>query len=114
METDINIKKEWVYVVVQDPETPSEELMGFNMPYYKADNVDDVKTPDKATQSFIPAFETKEEAQQCFLLMPKDLMKRKYEIQAIIKDDLLYHAKTNGYKVFMMDEKSHLKREVAF
>ncbi|MBF0377994.1 MAG: hypothetical protein HQK72_10995 [Desulfamplus sp.] len=111
METDI--KKEWVYVVVQDPETPSEELMGFNMPY-KADNVDDVKTPDKATQSFIPAFETKEEAQQCFLLMPKDLMIRKYEIQAIIKDDLIYHAKTNGYKIFMMDENSHIKKEIAF
>lgn len=103
METDINIKKEWVYVVVQDPETPSEELMGFMLP-----------SSNGIQQPFIPAFETKEEAQQCFLLMPKDLMRKKYEIQAIIKDDLLYHAKTNGYKVFMMDEKSHLKTEVAF
>ncbi|MBF0573020.1 MAG: hypothetical protein HQK69_04590 [Desulfamplus sp.] len=104
MGTDIDIKKEWVYVVVQDPETASEELMGFVL----SSNSNGIQQP------FIPAFETKEEAQQCFLLMPKDLMKKKYEIQAIIKDDLLYHAKTNGYKVFMMDEKSHLKKEITF
>ncbi|MBF0303384.1 MAG: DUF3110 domain-containing protein [Desulfamplus sp.] len=100
MEPDIIIKKQWVYVVVQDPETSSEQLMGFS-------------SDDKSvSEPFIPAFETKEEAQQCFLLMPKDLMKRKYEIQAIIKDDLIIYAKTNGYKVVMIDENSHVKNEL--
>ncbi|MBF0211376.1 MAG: hypothetical protein HQK68_10875, partial [Desulfamplus sp.] len=99
MDIDIAIKKEWFYVVVQDPETPSEELMGFAL---------DGETSDL----FIPAFETKEDAQQCFLLMPKDLMKRKYEIQAIIKEDLINHSKSNGYKVFLMDAKSVVKNEL--
>ncbi|MBF0235108.1 MAG: hypothetical protein HQK62_04710 [Desulfamplus sp.] len=97
----IDIKKEWVYVVVQDPETSSEELMGFTPP---SDH--EVKEP------FIPVFETKEEAQQCFLIMPKNLMKNKYEIQAIIKDDLIKHAKDNGHRVFIMDEKSSIKKEI--
>ena len=120
MNTDINIKKQWVYVVVQNPETSSEELMGFTLP----SNPDDVKNNSDAVlknthdvnsdinKPFIPAFETKEEAQQCFLAMPKDLMKRKYEIQAIIKEDLINHAKENGYKIFLMDQKSNIKEEL--
>ncbi len=98
MDIDITIKKQWVYVVVQDPGTEAEELMGFSS--------------DSIIKPFIPIFETKEEAQQCFLLMPKDLIKRKYEIQAIIKDDLINYAKTNGYKVFMMDANSLVKNEI--
>ena len=98
MEIDTNIKKQWIYVVVQDPGTSSEELMGF-----ESGNI---------PEPFIPAFETKEEAQQCFLIMPKDLMKRKYEIQAIIREDLVNKAKENGYKIFLMDEKSTIKKEL--
>lgn len=120
MNIDISIKKQWVYVVVQDPETSSEELMGFTLPSNPDDvksNADDVlknthNVNSNINKPFIPAFETKEEAQQCFLLMPKDLMKKKYEIQAIIRDDLISHAKANGYKVFMMDEKSSIKNEI--
>lgn len=95
---DINIKKQWLYVVVQDPGTSSEELMGFSS--------ETIESP------FVPAFETKEEAQQCFLIMPKDLMKKKYEVQAIIKDDLISHAIEKGYKIFLMDEKSSIKKEL--
>ncbi|MBF0468225.1 MAG: hypothetical protein HQK61_04980 [Desulfamplus sp.] len=98
---DTDIKEQWVYVVVQDPETSSEELMGFAPP-----SGHEVKEP------FIPAFETKEEAQQCFLIMPKDLMTKKYEIQAMIKEDLISQAKERGYKIFLMDEKSSIKKEI--
>ncbi|MBF0202788.1 MAG: hypothetical protein HQK67_00435 [Desulfamplus sp.] len=98
MNIDSDIKKEWVYVVVQDPETSSEELMGF--------------ASQAIEKPFIPAFETREEAQQCFLIMPKDLMRKKYEIQAIIRDDLINKAQENGYKVFLMDEKSIIKNEL--
>ncbi|SLM29053.1 conserved hypothetical protein [Desulfamplus magnetovallimortis] len=92
------IKDQWLYVVIQDPGTSSEELMGFA--------TDSIPTP------FIPAFETKEEAQQCFLLMPKDLMNKKYEVQAIIKEDLIEHAKSNGHKVYLIDHKSSIKNEI--
>lgn len=98
METDITIKKQWIYVVVQDPGTSSEELMGFASQAIDA--------------PFIPAFESKEEAQQCFLIMPKDLLKKKYEIQAIIREDLIDQAKAGGYKIFLMDEKSAIKKEL--
>lgn len=98
METDINIREQWFYVVVQDPGSSSEELMGF--------------VSQGGDTPFIPAFETKEEAQQCFLIMPKDLMKKKYEIQAIIKDDLIDQADKSGYKIFLMDEKSAIKKEL--
>ena len=77
---------------------PSEELMGFE--------TDAIPTP------FIPAFKSKEEAQQCFLMMPKDVMNKKYEVQAIIKDDLLKQAEANGCKLFLMDEKGSIKEEL--
>ena len=109
MNIDTAIKQQWVYVVVQDPETSFEELMGFALP---SDAAGDLETDHDANKAFIPAFETKEEAQQCFLLMPKDLMKKKYEVQAIIKDDLITKANENGYKVFLMDEKSSIKKEL--
>lgn len=89
---------QWYYVVVQNPETPNEELMGFEL--------------EEIPEPFIPAFETKEEAQQCFLVMPKDVMHKKYEVQAIIEEDLLAQAKQNGYKIMLMDDKSTIKKQL--
>jgi len=87
-----DLKKEsWYYVVVQNPETPQEQFLGYRD-----------KTLDAV---FIPAFKTKEIAQQCFLLMPKDVMNEKYEVQAIIREDLIDQARKNGYEVFLMDDK---------
>ena len=91
-------ESQWYYVVIQNPGMPSEELMGFE--------TDAIPAP------FIPAFKSKEEAQQCFLMMPKDVMNKKYEVQAIIKDDLLKQAEANGCKLFLMDEKGSIKEEL--
>ena len=99
MNTPTQTDDKWFYVVIQDPGTSSEELMGF-------------QTDSTPPLNFIPAFESKEEAQQCFLIMPKSVMERKYEIQAIIKDDLLGQAATSGYSVFLMDDKSTIKKEL--
>jgi hypothetical protein len=99
METNVQpdkaVKDQWVYIVVQNPGTGSEQFMGF-------------KAPDSG-EEFIPAFTNKEEAQECFLIMPKDIMNNKYEIQAILKDDLAVTARENGVDVFLMDEKSCVK-----
>lgn len=99
METNIkpdkNAKDHWVYIIVQNPGTNSEQFMGF-------------KT-DEIKKEFIPAFESREEAQQCFLIMPKDVMNNKYEIQAIHREDLVITARDNGFDVFLMDEKSSVK-----
>ncbi len=91
-------KSEWFFCIVQNPETAQEQLMGF--------------TEEKTEIEFIPVFKTKEEAQQCFLLMPKDIMKMKYEVQAIIKEDLFIETKKTSHKIFLMNHKGQIEKEL--
>ena len=91
-------KSEWLYCIVQDPETNQEQLMGFK--------------DDETNTDFIPIFKTKEEAQQCFLLMPKDIMNHKYDVQAMIREDIVSQAKKTGYKIFLMNEKGLINQEL--
>ncbi len=98
VQPDDTVKDQWVFIVVQNPGTGSEQFMGF-------------KTPENKGE-FIPAFATRPEAEQCFLLMPKDIMNNKYEIQAIHRDDLISTARDNGFDVFLMDEKSCIKKKL--
>jgi len=92
---DPQAKKHWIYIVVKDPDSPGSEFMAYENP--------------ETSQPFIPAFETKEEAQQCFLIMPKEIMKYKYEVQAILKEDLLAEARRNDYHVYILDDRSKIK-----
>lgn len=93
------INNTWYYVVIQNPGTSGEQLVGYT---------------DKETKAtFIPAFQTKETAQQCFLLMPKDIMNEKYEVQAIIEEDLLEEARKNEYEVFLMDDKGSVLGKIS-
>jgi len=92
-------KNTWYYVIVQNPGISNEQFVGYT---------------DKETKaSFIPAFKTKEIAQQCFLIMPKDIINNKYEIQAIIKEDLINQAKKNDYEVFLLDHKGSILEKVS-
>ncbi len=91
-------KSEWFFCIVQDPGTSLEQLMGFKETKTKID--------------FIPAFNTKEEAQSCFLLMPKDVINLKYEVQAIIKEDIFFQTKQTDHKVFLMDDKGQIIKEL--
>ena len=91
-------KTEWFFCIVQDPETNQEQLMGFK--------------DDETNTDFIPIFKTKEEAQQCFLLMPKDIMNHKYDVQAIIREDVVSQAKKTGHKIFLMNEKGLINQEL--
>ncbi len=88
----------WFYIVVQNPGTNNEEYMGF--------------MHDETKKTFIPAFATKEEAQQCFLLMPKDIMHIKYEVQAVIQDDLISIASSSGFHIYLMDDKGRIKQKL--
>ncbi len=93
------IKNIWYYIVVQNPETSNEQFVGF--------------TGKERIVPFIPAFKSKEIAQQCFLIMPKDIMNNKYEIQAIIKEDLIDHAQKNDYEVFLLDDKGSILEKLS-
>ncbi len=81
----------WYYIIIQDPNTQTEQFVGFS----------DGKTNEK----FLPAFKTKEQARACFALMPKDLFNGKYDTQAVIEEDLLAVANEYGHKVYLLDEK---------
>lgn len=93
------IKDVWYYIIVQNPEAAGEEFVGY--------------TDQKTGATFIPAFKTKEIAQQCFLIMPKDIMNHKYEAQAIIQEDLMTLAQKNGYDVFLMDDKGRVLEKIS-
>ena len=88
----------WYYVIVQNPETPHSEILGY--------------TDEKTEITFIPAFQSKEIAQQCFMIMPKDIMKEKYEAQAIIAEDLAAHAGKTGHEVFLLDDRGKVLEKI--
>jgi hypothetical protein len=93
------MKDNWLYVIIQDPGTAREQLLGY--------------ADQNSGDSFVPAFRSKEEAQQCFLIMPKDIMNNKYEIQAIIKEDLLAHTLQEQHRVFLLDDKGQIIEKLA-
>ncbi len=53
--------------------------------------------------SFIPAFKSKEAAQQAMFHMHLE-KKRQYEIQAMICEDLMRYAADGGFVIFVLDE----------
>lgn len=79
--------KGWVYVVVCDPEN-SASFLGL---HNKEKDVD-----------FIPAFETKDAANDCFLSLPREKGK-KYEVQAVLLEELYADAAKNGFIVAIVD-----------
>lgn len=78
----------WVYVFVCDP-GKDESFFGL---YNAERNV-----------HFIPAFRTKDEANDCFLNLPREKGK-KYELQAIHVDELNEAAAKHNYAVAMIDQ----------
>ena len=87
---DNTVTDNWYYVIVQNPGTSSEEILGF---------MDD--TTDK---KFLPAFKTKQDAESCFQMLPKDLFNQAYDIHAVIEEDILATAEKGGHQVFLLDE----------
>ncbi len=81
----------WYHIIIQNPGTDTEQFVGFRDP--------------ETDEKFLPAFKTKDEAQACFAMMPKDLFNGAYDTQNVIEDDLLDIADKNGHQVFLLDEK---------
>jgi hypothetical protein len=82
----------WVYVIVSDP-GKNEHFLGL---IDKEKNI-----------NFIPAFPSKDAANDCFLTLPKEKGK-KYEVQAIHIDELTEDATKNGFIVAMVDNDGNI------
>ncbi len=95
---DANITDTWYYVIVQNPGTSSEEVVGF--------------LDDNTRKKFLPAFKTQQDAKKCFQMLPKDLFKETYEIHAVIEDDVLATAEKGGHQVFLLDEAGQILKPV--
>jgi len=78
----------WLYVAVQKSGV-NEQIVG------QTDTENDV--------SYIPAFLSKESAQQAMFHLHLE-KKKKYEVQAIIYEDLASHAAEGGFVIFVLDD----------
>jgi hypothetical protein len=82
----------WVYVLVQNP-GGDEQIVG------QQDTKDDI--------AFIPMFLDKDSAIQGVVHMVKERDKR-FEVQAIIYEDLASYAAKGGFILFVIDEKGQI------
>lgn len=87
----------WVYVFVCDPGKKESYLGLYN--------------EEKEVQ-FIPAFQSREEANDCFLEIPRE-RGRKYELQAVHIEELIENAEKNDFEVALVDSKGQVVKEMA-
>ncbi|GAB6906584.1 conserved hypothetical protein [Desulfosarcina cetonica] len=78
----------WLYVVIQKVGR-EDQIVG--------------QTDAESKIAFIPAFYNKETAQQAMLHLHLE-RKHKYELQAMIYEDLARHAIDGGFVIFVLDE----------
>ena len=88
---------QWVWVAVENPEGQAQ-LLG--------------QMDEENRIAFIPTFLEKDAAQSCFLKLTRK-KGTKYEIQAIIYEDLVRYAGENGMLIFIMDDEGKLLERVA-
>jgi hypothetical protein len=86
----------WIWVIVQDPGV-NEQYLG--------------QLDEEKGELFIPAFQQKEDAQQCLIQMATDKGK-KYEVQAICFDELAKDAEKNGFMIFILNEKGEISQKI--
>lgn len=93
-----NTEEKWYYTIVQNPGTAREAFVGYD------DNETKVR--------FIPVFKDKKSAEKCFTLMPKDVFKEEYEVQAVIEDDILAAAETTRHKIYLLSERGKILNQL--
>ena len=87
----------WVYVLVKDPGA-DEQLVG------QHDPENDI--------SFIPAFRNKEAGMQGIIHMVKE-KGHKYEVQAVMLEELLRDASKGNFFVFVLDDEGVIEKKFA-
>ena len=81
----------WVYVVVMNP-GGHEQYVGM---------------ADSDGTSFIPAFLTKDDAQCCLPDMPRE-KRKKYEIHAVLYQELEKDASASGFQIYLLDDQGRI------
>jgi len=87
---------QWVWVVVQDPEG-NEQFLG------QRDETKDI--------SFIPMFLEKEAALQCMNHLTLE-RGHKYEVQAILYEELVPKAAEAGFRLFVLNESGEVLEKI--
>ncbi|MGD8880852.1 MAG: hypothetical protein PVI82_03105 [Desulfobacterales bacterium] len=93
---NVHPEDQWVWVVIQDP-GGREQFLG------QQDKQEDI--------SFIPTFHSKEDAQQCFMNMARQ-KGSKYEVQAILYEELAKAAAASGFMIFMLSETGEVLEKI--
>jgi len=88
-------KMGWVYAFVCDP-GPKESFFGL--------------FDEERNVNVIPVFRNKDDANDCFLTMPREKGK-KYELQAVHIEDIQQIADTNSFVVTLVDGDGRLVQE---
>jgi hypothetical protein len=91
-----NDKDQWVWVVVQDP-GGNEQFVG------QHDEQEDI--------SFIPVFADKEAGQQGLLGLTRQ-PGHKYEVQAILREELIKDAAAGGFMIFLLNESGDVLEKI--
>ncbi len=86
MKTKLN-SDTWIFVVIQNP-GKDEHFLGLH--------------DDQMDVAYIPAFLNKDDAQSCLIHLPTERGK-KYEVQAIMYEELAQDASQNGFLIFILD-----------
>ena len=95
MQNELNADT-WIWVVVQDA-GGNEQFVG--------------QHNEETNVSFIPAFYQKEDAEQCLIHIPRQKGK-KYEIQAVLFEDLSQDASKNGFNIFMLGAEGDILKKI--
>jgi len=90
-------KDSWIWVIVMEPETDPQYLG---------------QEDEKSGVAYIPAFLSKEDAQQGVLNLSMDRGK-KIEIQAVMYDHLGDDAATNGFQVFIVSAQGAILQRIS-
>ena len=87
---------QWVYVVVQDPGANDQYLGQYET---------------ESDTAFIPLFIEKEHALMCMNLLVKDKDK-KYEVQAVIYEELAKNAAEGGFKLYVLNNEGAIEEKI--
>jgi len=89
-------KDSWIFAVIQDP--------GANEQYFGLYD-------DEADLSYIPAFLNKDDAVSCLINLPTQ-KGVKYEVQAVIFEDLSKDAFENNFLLFLLDGDGKILKKI--